>query len=402
MLTRYAKVEDKYILDAYNLGYLKPLDNLSVDISVLNSWISRQRCYIQSLTLEEKSAIILYLKHSELFDPSLKYAETIQKVISSKFHQLHPDEDLPSEQQLIRYYSLLYKVVKASPILPFNLTVYSNNNNSIVKYYTFNNDNESNIVSLNNNHRCLYTGSVYTGDILTIASNYNYIPIQPLLDDIIFLTNATKETWEESGIDISKIGKIHSYIDFPLYKQKSFKDSNNQEYYKVARAHGTSASGTTIICTDDNTILCFLRNGEDFDQTWCGVGGSIGEDSTKVYNSKFVYRSYIVHISNKDKELINKSIKLNHENSIAHWYAYSELSKQLGLINMVRSDNTGSDTINKYLLDDLPNPIFYDQYKEVFLSSVNKGKKFIYLQHPIHKDKYFLAIPSLTYIFDKL
>ena len=85
-LQKYKYSEPKYILNPYNLGllYSNTLDN-----ETIKKWVEEQRKYIQDLTLEEKSALILYQKHPELYDTSLSFESAISKVISSKFHNLY-------------------------------------------------------------------------------------------------------------------------------------------------------------------------------------------------------------------------------------------------------------------------------------------------------------------------
>jgi len=120
-LQKYKYVEPKYILDPYNLGMLK---SSTLDNKRIEQWVKKQRNYIQNLSLEEKSALILYLKHPELYNISLSFEAAISKVLSSTFHQLHPDEDLPNKDTLERYHSLVYKLVRESPITPFSTLIY--------------------------------------------------------------------------------------------------------------------------------------------------------------------------------------------------------------------------------------------------------------------------------------
>ena len=442
-LYRYESCDPKYIEHPYNLGHL--YSNNSNKKDIINDWVNQQREYIQNLSLEEKCSILLWIKHPEIYIDNL---EAINLVIKSKYHEIHPDEDLPTPEQLSKYILLLRQLIRKAPILSFDVQLFNNNvnndngNNGNNNFYelSFEPINAySSFENIEEGKPCLYIGSLYSNDILFINNDVNENnnvsdnvienneEIVPLSNDEIYLSNAIKETLEESNINISETGNIEGYVDFPLYLQLPYIDqTNGLKYFKISTVHGTCASGSTILCRDDKTILCFIRQGKDFNSTLAGVGGSIGESDTKVFNSKFNYRSYIVNVNKEEKEYINETIKLNHESLLAAWLSLDEMIDQVASLNNGNGDGyNNNDSIDKYIVN-LPTPISYNDCISIFQKGTQQNKIFIYMginTNDIVKgkrddegdderdgennrnegnDNYYLAIPSLSYIINNL
>jgi len=210
----------------------------------------------------------------------------------------------------------------------------------------------------------------------------------------LYLDNALKETFEETGIRINPENIVHIF-DFPIYLQKIYQD-NIGEYVKIVKAHGTSGSGTSIVCREDNTMLLFLRGPENgsFGNTFAGAGGSIGENYTLIYKSKFNYRTFLTNITLKQKtDLMNQGLpKLNHEHTKALWVDLELFRQQYKKLKKSKLIN-----LETYLFSNL-GPLT----KEEFDNLDTNGKHIYYLNACSQDSLYYPVIPSVAYIIETL
>lgn len=399
----------------YNYGYFTSLTNNNYElIEAMNKWIDNQREYFNNLPLETKSGLLLLQKNPELFkngfDP-LKFIEMNNIDIRNLF------EITPSINQINRYKILIQKAIEKSPPIPntIEISIDNTNDNDGNNFLLFKNIKNSKFVKIKKGTPLICMNSIFqiknlyllqigavvdTNNEVIISNTPNFENINPIEDDLLLYMNARKETLEESGIDINNNGKLIGHIDYPLYLQKEYCLNDSYNTYIISPiANGIVASGTIFLCRDDKSILLFQRsyNG-DYGGTWAGTGGAIGEDSTIIYKTKFIYRTYIFEISAIEKKIL-KGLdlpRINYEHNNFSWFDYSPILNQLGDFPDVSSFDS-QIKVTKFIRT-------YDSQIPTILNSIDRriqileNDKFtIYVNSPNTTNTYELLIPSTSY-----